>query len=133
DHADVRRIAHPRFYDSWGGTCSDPTTRVVIATPPYHFPAGSLVWFPSVCHASISCILSTRILDRNSAQSVHEMRRPTSAREGRKRPQTSLLGPHISFERAELPRSSGPRGADHEHQGTRAARSRHCRDGASVA
>src|SRR5262245_50520971 len=38
------------FYDRWVGSSADTITRVVIATPPYHFPAGSLVALRHVCH-----------------------------------------------------------------------------------
>src|SRR5262245_61503648 len=57
---------HP-FYDRRVGSSEDTITRVVIATPPYHFPAGSLVWLRHVCHASNPASCVTGVLDRNSA------------------------------------------------------------------
>src|SRR5262249_19504203 len=53
----VRRNGFRPFYDRWVGSGGDTITRVVIATPPYHFPPGSLVWLRHVCHPFESCIL----------------------------------------------------------------------------
>src|SRR5215471_16148350 len=78
----VRRNGFHPFYDRWVGSSGDTVTRVVVATPPYHFPAGSLVYLCHVCHSFEPCNLLDQdttsklraVLSRNKALKSGERR-----------------------------------------------------------